>query len=87
MQALFLPLFTLFPPIMWAKLLFMILNKEFKVKPRGRPVGDTVPDFEVHIFFSRCKAIMYLETHFLTGSGANGANSLGYYCIVADSRW
>ena len=42
LQALFLPFFIIFPPILIIKL----FNNDFNVKPRYRPVGDMIPNFD-----------------------------------------
>ena len=61
MQSMLLPFFILFPPIWWLKLFKTLkccncckcglccCRKEFKVRPRYRPVRSMVPDFEVRI--------------------------------------
>eukprot|EP01083_Nonionella_stella_P123482 372063_1 len=41
-QALFIPFFILFPPIWWIK----CFDKDFAVKPRYRPVGELIPNFD-----------------------------------------
>ena len=88
-QSLFLPLFVAIPPRWWIQ----CFKKDFKIRPRARPVDTMVPQFEVHVFhrnyFSFSAVPINVKKYFIfcTGSRANGTNTMGYHSSMEDSGW